>query len=119
MNGPAIGEFLPGIDFRLIPKHGITALGPNDLVYSGLHATFNTPIMRWGLAAEGCSSFTFPMLLGHQKAAALLIAGEKMTAEELFISSQSKGTSQRRELGVEVRRPDAITHAHPVVIGPI
>ena len=41
--------------------------------------------MRWGLAAEGCSSFTFPALMGHQKASAMLIAGEQMTAEELFI----------------------------------
>jgi len=41
--------------------------------------------MRWGLAAEGCSSFTFPALLGYQKAAAMLIAGEQMTAEDLFI----------------------------------
>jgi Delta3-Delta2-enoyl-CoA isomerase len=43
--------------------------------------------MRWGLAAEGCSSFTFPAILGFQKAAALLIAGETMTAEELNVAS--------------------------------
>jgi len=42
--------------------------------------------MRWGLAAEGCSSFTFPAILGYQKAAAMLIAGEQMTAEDLFIA---------------------------------
>jgi Delta3-Delta2-enoyl-CoA isomerase len=39
--------------------------------------------MRWGLAAEGCSSITFPKLLGYPKAAALLLAGETMTAQEL------------------------------------
>jgi Delta3-Delta2-enoyl-CoA isomerase len=70
----------------LIRGIGVTTLGLNDLVYSVPHATFHTPFMRWGLAAEGCSSFTFPTLLGHQKAAALLIAGEKMTADELFIA---------------------------------
>ena len=42
--------------------------------------------MRWGLAAEGCSSLTFPAILGYQKAAAMLIAGEQMTAEDLFIA---------------------------------
>lgn len=42
--------------------------------------------MRWGLAAEGCSSFTFPAIMGHQKASALLIAGEQMTAEELYVA---------------------------------
>ena len=42
--------------------------------------------MRWGLAAEGCSSVTFPMYLGHPKAAALLLAGEVMTAQDLYIA---------------------------------
>jgi len=65
---------------------GVTSLGLNDLVYSVPHATFHTPFMRWGLAAEGCSSATFPAILGHQKAAALLIAGEVLTAEELHIA---------------------------------
>jgi len=73
VNGPAIGI-------------GVTSLGINDLIYSVPHATFHTPFMRWGLAAEGCSSITFPMQLGHPKAAALLIAGEVMTAEELYIA---------------------------------
>jgi peroxisomal 3,2-trans-enoyl-CoA isomerase len=39
--------------------------------------------MRWGLAAEGGSSVTFPMQLGHPKATALLLAGEVMTAQDL------------------------------------
>lgn len=41
--------------------------------------------MRWGLAAEGCSSVIFPLQLGYSKAAALLIAGETLTAEEMWI----------------------------------
>ena len=70
INGPAIGI-------------GVTSLGLNDLIYSVPHATFHTPFMRWGLAAEGCSSYTFPLTLGHPKAAALLIAGEVFSAEEM------------------------------------
>jgi Delta3-Delta2-enoyl-CoA isomerase len=64
----------------------VTSLGLNDLIYAVPHATFHTPFMRWGLAAEGCSSVTFPMQIGHPKAAALLIAGEVMTAEELYVA---------------------------------
>jgi Delta3-Delta2-enoyl-CoA isomerase len=62
---------------------GVTSLAVNDLVYSVPHATFHTPFMRWGLAAEACSSVTFPLQLGYSKASALLIAGEVMTAQEL------------------------------------
>ena len=64
----------------------MTTLGINDLVYAVPHATFHTPFMRWGLAAEGCSSVAFPMQMGHSKATALLIAGEVMTAEELYVA---------------------------------
>jgi peroxisomal 3,2-trans-enoyl-CoA isomerase len=70
VNGPAIGI-------------GVTSLALCDLVYSVPHATFHTPFMRWGLAAEACSSVTFPKFLGHPKASALLLAGEVLTAEEL------------------------------------
>jgi peroxisomal 3,2-trans-enoyl-CoA isomerase len=71
VNGPGVGI-------------GMTSLALYDLVYSVPHATFHTPFMRWGLAAEGCSSGTFPMQLGYAKASALLLAGEVMTARELY-----------------------------------
>jgi Delta3-Delta2-enoyl-CoA isomerase len=64
----------------------VTSLGINDLIYSVPHANFHTPFMRWGLAAEGCSSVTFPIQMGHHKAAALLLAGEVMTAQELYVA---------------------------------
>lgn len=34
------------------------------------------------MAAEGASSFSFPSLMGHQRAAALFLAGERITAQE-------------------------------------
>lgn len=84
VNGSAIGT---PIHFACIDTGiGVTSLGLNDLIYSVPHATFHTPFMRWGLAAEGCSSVTFPMQIGHPKAAALLIAGEVMTAQELYVA---------------------------------
>lgn len=71
VNGPAIG-------------YGTTSLALYDLVYSVPHAYFMTPFTRWALCPEGCSSVTFPAIMGHQKAAALLLAGERMSAEELY-----------------------------------
>lgn len=40
-------------------------------------------VSKWGLCAEACSSVTFQRIVGRQKAASLILAGEKMTAQEL------------------------------------
>lgn len=70
VNGPAAGW-------------GVTSLALFDLVYSVPEAYFFTPFVKWGWAAEGCSSFTFPRIMGHQKAASLFLAAERATAQEL------------------------------------
>ncbi|KAH6675394.1 ClpP/crotonase-like domain-containing protein [Plectosphaerella plurivora] len=70
VNGPAAG-------------YGVTSLALYDLVYSIPDAYFFTPFSKWALCPEGCSSVTFPAIMGHQKAAALLLAGDRMTAREL------------------------------------
>lgn len=53
-----------------------------DVVYANKSAYFQTPFTTLGLSAEGCSSFTFPRIMGTSKAAELLLLSEKMTAEE-------------------------------------
>ncbi|KAH7139750.1 ClpP/crotonase-like domain-containing protein [Dactylonectria estremocensis] len=70
VNGPAVG-------------YGTTCLALYDLVYSVPDAYFFTPFSKWALCPEGCSSVAFPLVIGHQKAAALLLAGDRMTATEL------------------------------------
>jgi peroxisomal 3,2-trans-enoyl-CoA isomerase len=69
VNGPAVG-------------YGVSSLALFDLVYSVPDAYFFTPFVKWGMAAEGASSFSFPRLMGHQKAAALFLAGERISAGE-------------------------------------
>ena len=69
VNGPAAG-------------YGASSLALFDLVYSVPDAYFFTPFVKWGMAAEGASSVTFPRLMGHQKAARMFLAGERLTAEE-------------------------------------
>jgi peroxisomal 3,2-trans-enoyl-CoA isomerase len=69
VNGPAAG-------------FGVTSLALCDLVYSVPDAYFFTPFVKWGMTTEACSSFTFPRLMGHQKAALLCLAAERISCEE-------------------------------------
>lgn len=69
VNGPAVG-------------FGATILALFDLVYCVPDAYFFTPFVKWGMTTEACSSITFPRLFGHQKAALLCLAGERLSAKE-------------------------------------
>ncbi|XP_032717380.1 enoyl-CoA delta isomerase 2, mitochondrial isoform X3 [Lontra canadensis] len=69
VNGPAVGI-------------SVTVLGLFDLVYATDRATFHTPFSHLGQTPEGCSSYTFPKIMGTAKAAEMLIFGKKLTARE-------------------------------------
>jgi peroxisomal 3,2-trans-enoyl-CoA isomerase len=65
---------------------GCTQLYNFDLVYASETAIFQTPFMSLGFVPEGASSYTFPKVMGKQHANALLLAAEKMTAQEMYVS---------------------------------
>ncbi|KIW04613.1 uncharacterized protein PV09_04360 [Verruconis gallopava] len=65
---------------------GCTQLYNFDLVYASRRAVFQTPFTSLGFAPEGGSSYTFPKIMGKHHANRLLIASDKLTAEEMYIS---------------------------------
>lgn len=64
---------------------GCTQLYNFDLVYASEKAIFQTPFMSMGFAPEGGSSYTFPKVMGKQHANALLLASEKLMAQEMCL----------------------------------
>lgn len=69
VNGPAVGI-------------AVTILGLFDAVYATDKATFNTPFSLLGQSPEGCSSLTFPQIMGHTKACEVLLFNKTLTANE-------------------------------------
>ncbi|KAM6454717.1 enoyl-CoA delta isomerase 2 isoform 1-T1 [Liasis olivaceus] len=69
VNGPAVGI-------------SVTVLGLFDIVYASDRATFHTPFSNLGQTPEGCSSYTFPKIMGLTKATEMLLFNKKLTAAE-------------------------------------
>ncbi len=67
VNGPAVGV-------------GATMLLHCDLVYLGESAKLQMPFTSLGLCPEAGSSYLVPMLMGHQRAAELLMLGDIIDA---------------------------------------
>jgi enoyl-CoA hydratase/carnithine racemase len=61
---------------------GTTMLMHCDLVTANSDTKFSMPFVSLGLVAEGGSSYLFPRLVGHAKAAEIFLTGRTFSAEE-------------------------------------
>jgi peroxisomal 3,2-trans-enoyl-CoA isomerase len=64
---------------------GCTQLANFDLVYAHQDAFFETPFMALGLVPEAGSSLVLPREMGKTRANALLLAGERLSAQDAYI----------------------------------
>uniref|UniRef100_A0A6B0V9L6 Putative enoyl-coa hydratase/isomerase n=1 Tax=Ixodes ricinus TaxID=34613 RepID=A0A6B0V9L6_IXORI len=69
VNGPSIGV-------------ACTILGLFDIVYASDKAFFQTPFTQLGLSPEGCSSYTFPRIMGIARACEVLMLNTPLSAKE-------------------------------------
>ncbi|XP_042142949.1 enoyl-CoA delta isomerase 2 [Ixodes scapularis] len=111
INGPSIGV-------------SCTILGLFDLVYASDKAYFQTPFTRLGMLPEGCSSYTFPRIMGVARACEVLMMNTRLSAKEAqlcgFVSECFPDASFQEETQKKIQElaqlpPKSLMHSKTLV----
>jgi enoyl-CoA hydratase/carnithine racemase len=65
---------------RAAVSFGTTVLPHCDIIYAGESAKFQMPFVNLGVVPEFCSTYTMPALIGHVRAAELMLSGQHFDA---------------------------------------
>ena len=93
---------------------GATICGLADCVWMSHGARLRCPFSTLGLTAEAASTWTFPQLMGRQRAAWFLLSAEWMTAEECLAAGLVLEVVPAEELMLRVHQQAAKLAAMPV-----
>jgi enoyl-CoA hydratase/carnithine racemase len=92
---------------------GVTMLLHCDLVYAGNSATFQMPFVNLGLCPEAGSTLLLPRIMGHQRAAELLLLGELFTAEKACATGIVTAVCPNKEVLTTARNKALLLAAQP------
>lgn len=106
---------------------GTTMLLHCDLVYASDQAKFSVPFVKLGLVPEAGISYLLPQMVGHRKAAELLLLGDAFSSEIAkdlgiingFVSAdQLMNTVMEKAILIASLPPEAIRQSKALIKGP-
>jgi enoyl-CoA hydratase/carnithine racemase len=93
---------------------GTTILPHCDIIYAGESAKFQMPFVNLGVVPEFCSTYTFPALVGHARAAELMFLGQHFDAQRAFELGLVNRVVPDAELLPKARKTAALLAEKPI-----
>ncbi len=105
---------------------GTTMLLHCDLAYAGQSAVFQMPFVDLGLVPEAASSLLVPAMIGHRRAAELLMLGDRFSADtaadlgfvnKTVADADLQETARTAALALAAKAPEALRQTKALLKG--
>ena len=103
VNGPAFGI-------------AVTTLGLCDRVIASESIKLKTPFAELGQAPEGCASFSFPQIMGHDEANRILWDGEVFGADEAVKTGLVHETTEGDVMGRALHHAETLANEYTATV---